>query len=226
MEFFYFLIRRVFWSLLVLFGLSIVIFVIARVMPGDPARMAMGPRASQEQVADLKAKMGLDKPILAQYGQFAVGLLHGDLGLSFLTKRPVNHDIAETFAATFELVLATILVAFVVGVPLGVVAAANKDGWVDNLVRFFAILGAATPSFLLALLLQVLAGYVLHALPTTGRVSPNSPFTADITGLLTLDTLLRGNLGDSGTRCGTCYCQHSRSPPLQSGRSRGSPGLR
>jgi peptide/nickel transport system permease protein len=126
--------------------------------------------------------MGLDKPILAQYGQFAVGLLHGDLGLSFLTKRPVNHDIAETFAATFELVLATILVAFVVGVPLGVVAAANKDGWVDNLVRFFAILGAATPSFLLALLLQVLAGYVLHALPTTGR-------------LLTLDTLLRGNLG-------------------------------
>jgi peptide/nickel transport system permease protein len=178
LEFFYFLIRRVFWSLLVLFGLSIVIFVIARVMPGDPARMAMGPRASQEQVADLKAKMGLDKPILAQYGQFAV-----------------NHDIAETFAATFELVLATILVAFVVGVPLGVVAAANKDGWVDNLVRFFAILGAATPSFLLALLLQVLAGYVLHALPTTGRVSPDSPFTADITGLLTLDTLLRGNLG-------------------------------
>jgi peptide/nickel transport system permease protein len=195
LEFLYFLIRRVFWSLLVLFGLSIVIFVIARVMPGDPARMAMGPRASQEQVADLKAKMGLDKPFLAQYGQFAVGLLHGDLGLSFLTKRPVNHDIAETFAATFELVLATILVAFIVGVPLGVVAAANKDGWVDNLVRFFAILGAVTPSFLLALLLQVLAGYVLHALPTTGRVSPDSPFTADITGLLTVDTLLRGNPG-------------------------------
>ncbi len=194
LEFLYFLIRRVFWSLLVLFGLSIVIFVIARVMPGDPARMAMGPRASQEQVADLKAKMGLDKPLLEQYAQFVVGLSRGDLGLSFLTKRPVNDDISETFAATLELVLATIAVAFFLGVPLGVVAAANKDGWVDNLVRFFAILGAVTPSFLLALLLQVLAGYVLHVLPTTGRLSPDAPIAADITGLLTIDTLLKGRL--------------------------------
>src|SRR5208337_1841254 len=164
-------------------------------MPGDPARMAMGPRASQEQVDELKRKMGLDKPLIEQYQSYIVGLSRGDLGLSFLTKRPVDDDIAETFAATFELVLATILIAFVVGVPLGVVAAANKDGWVDNLVRFFAILGAVTPSFLLALLLQVLAGYVLHALPTTGRLSPDAPFTADVTGLLTVDTLLRGNLG-------------------------------
>ena len=195
MEFLYFLIRRVFWSLLVLFGLSIVIFVIARVMPGDPARMAMGPRASQEQVADLKAKMGLDKPLLDQYAHFIAGLSRGDLGLSFLTKRPVNDDIAETFAATLELVLATIVIAFAFGVPMGVVAAANKDGAIDNLVRFFAILGAVTPSFLLALLLQVLAGYVLHALPTTGRISPDAPVAADITGLLTIDTLLKGNLG-------------------------------
>ncbi len=191
MEFLYFLIRRVFWSLLVLFGLSIVIFVIARVMPGDPARMAMGPRASQEQVAELKAKMGLDKPLLEQYEQFVVGLAHGDLGLSLLTKRPVDDDIAETFAATFELVLATIAIAFLFGVPMGVVAAANKDGWIDNLVRFVAILGAVTPSFLLALLLQVLAGYVLHVLPTTGRLSPDAAMRADITGLLTIDTLLK-----------------------------------
>ena len=194
MEFLYFLIRRIFWSLLVLAGLSVVIFLIARVMPGDPARMAMGPRASQEQVADLKAKMGLDKPLLQQYGQFVTGLSRGDLGLSFLTKRPVNDDISETFAATFELVLATIAIAFLVGVPLGVVAAANKDGWVDNLVRFAAILGAVTPSFLLALLLQVLAGYVLHVLPTTGRITPDTGMVADITGLMTVDTLLKGRL--------------------------------
>src|SRR5580698_8484176 len=161
-------------------------------MPGDPARMAMGPRASQEQVDDLKRKMGLDKPLIEQYQHFIVGLSRGDLGLSFLTKRPVDDDIAETFAATFELVLATIAIAFLVGVPLGVVAAAKKDGWVDNVVRFVAILGAVTPSFLLALLLQVLAGYVLHVLPTTGRLSPDSPMLADITGLLTLDTLLKG----------------------------------
>jgi peptide/nickel transport system permease protein len=192
LEFLYFLIRRAFWSLLVLAGLSVVIFVIARVMPGDPARMAMGPRASQEQVAELKAKMGLDKPLVDQYAQFVVGLSHGDLGLSLLTKRPVNDDIVETFAATLELVLATIALAFVLGVPMGVVAAAGKDGWVDNLVRFLAILGAVTPSFLLALLLQILAGYVLHVLPTTGRMSPDSPFVANITGLMTVDALLKG----------------------------------
>jgi peptide/nickel transport system permease protein len=194
LEFLYFLIRRALWSLLVLFGLSIVIFVIARVMPGDPARMAMGPRASQEQVDDLKRKMGLDKPLIEQYQHFIVGLSRGDLGLSFLTKRPVDDDIAETFAATFELVLATIAIAFLVGVPLGVVAAAKKDGWVDNLVRLVAILGAVTPSFLLALLLQVLAGYVLHVLPTTGRLSPDAPIPPSITGLFTIDMLLTGNL--------------------------------
>ncbi len=81
--------------------------------------MALGPRASQEQVADLKAKMGLDLPLVQQYERFLVGAAHGDLGLSFLTKRPVNDDIAETFAATLEFVLVTIVIAFAIGVPLG-----------------------------------------------------------------------------------------------------------
>ena len=134
MEFIYFLIRRVLWSLLVLIGLSITIFVIARVMPGDPARMALGPRASQEQVDDLRIKMGLDLPLLEQYQRFAIGLAHGDLGLSFLTKRPVNDDIRETFAATFELVLATIVIAFVAGVPLGVVGG-DEQGRMDRQFR-------------------------------------------------------------------------------------------
>ena len=194
MEFVYFLIRRALWSLLVLVGLSITIFVIARVMPGDPARMALGPRASQEQVEDLKVKMGLNLPLVQQYERFALGAAHGDLGLSFLTKRPVNDDIRETFAATFELVLATIVVAFAIGVPLGVLAAVNKDRGVDNLVRLFTILGAVTPSFLLAILLQVFAGYVMHALPTTGRMTPDSAVVANLTGLMLVDTLLKGDL--------------------------------
>ena len=138
--------------------------------------------------------MGLDLPLLEQYQRFAIGLAHGDLGLSFLTKRPVNDDIRETFAATFELVLATIVIAFVAGVPLGVVAATNKDGWIDNSVRLLTIFGAVMPSFLLALLLQVLAGYVLHILPTTGRITPDSPVIANITGLYLVDTLLKGDL--------------------------------
>ena len=192
MEFTLFLLRRIFWSILVLFGLSVVIFVIARAMPGDPARLALGPRASQEQVEKLRTDLGLDRPLIEQYGFYVAGLAKGDLGRSLLTERPVNDDIRDTFAATFELVLATISIAFVFGVPLGVIAARFKDKWPDTCVRFVAILSAVTPSFFLALLLQILAGYVLHILPTTGRLPPSMTFSADITGLITIDSLLKG----------------------------------
>ena len=192
MEFLLFLVRRVLWSILVLVGLSMVIFVIARVVPGDPARMALGPRATQEQVLGLQHKLGLDRPIVEQYGLFVVGLAHGDLGLSLLSERAVASDIQDSLAATFELVVNTILIAMVLGVPLGVVAARWKDKWPDNLVRIIAILSAVTPTFFLALLLQILAGYVLHVLPTTGRLTHGIDFVPDITGLAVLDSLLHG----------------------------------
>ncbi|MBB3459014.1 peptide/nickel transport system permease protein [Rhizobium sp. BK313] len=186
--------RRMLWSLLVLFGLSVVIFTIARAMPGDPVRLALGPRASAEQVEQLRQSLGMDKPLVQQYGLYVTGLAEGDFGLSLLTKRPVSDDIRETFAATFELVLATITIAFVLGVPLGIVAARWKDQWPDNLVRLIAIFSAVTPSFFLALVLQILAGYILHVLPTTGRLPPGLTFSADITGLMTIDSLLHGRL--------------------------------
>jgi peptide/nickel transport system permease protein len=193
-EFLLFLLRRVLWSLLVLVGLSVVIFTIARGMPGDPARLALGPTATAEQVTDLRGKLGLDKPFVEQYGLFLTDLFRGDLGHSLLTLRAVNDDIGNAFPATFELVLFTILIAFVFGVPLGVTAARWKDRWPDNLIRLIALLLAAKPTFLLALLLQILAGYVLHILPTTGRLPAGMTFAADITGLLTIDSLIHGRL--------------------------------
>lgn len=198
MEFLLFIVRRILWSILVLVGLSMVIFVIARVVPGDPARMALGPTATQEQVLQLQQQLGLDRPIVEQYGMFIAGLSRGDLGRSLLTERPVNDDIRQTFGATFELVLTTITIAMILGVPLGVMAARWKDRWPDTLVRFLAIFSAVTPAFFLALLLQILAGYVLHILPTTGRLSPSMNFTADITGLMTVDALLKGRLDALG----------------------------
>lgn len=198
MEFLLFLVRRVLWSALVLVGLSIVIFAIARVVPGDPARMALGPTATQQQVIDLQHKLGLDRPIVEQYGLFVAGLLRGDLGRSLLTERAVNDDIRDTFAATFELVISTITLAFVIGLPLGIIAARWKDRWPDNLVRIFAIFSAVTPSFFLALLLQILAGYVLHILPTTGRLPHDLGFTPNVTGLVLVDSLLAGRLDAFG----------------------------
>ena len=194
MEFAAFLLRRVLWSLLVLVGLSVVIFLIARVVPGDPARMALGPTATQEQVADLREKLGLNQPLVQQYGLFLAGLAQGELGRSLLTERSVNVDIAQTFPATLELVLTTIVIAFALGVPLGVAAARWKDRWPDTLVRAIAIVGAVMPSFFVALLLQVLAGYVLQILPTTGRLPRDIEFEATVTGLLVIDGLLAGRL--------------------------------
>ena len=192
MEFVNFLARRLLWSVIVLAGLSVVIFIIARVVPGDPARIALGPLATAEQVAELQEEMGLDRPIPEQYLRYVGGLLQGDLGRSLLTGRSVNEDIGETFFATLELVLATIFLAFVIGIPAGVFAARNKDGWADNTSRIISLLGVVTPSFFLAILLQLLAGYVLEILPVTGRLPAGMRFDATITGLLTVDSLLTG----------------------------------
>ena len=101
MEFLAFLGRRILWSLLVLFGLSVVIFVIARVIPGDPARMALGPTASAEQVADLQENLGLDQPMFTQYVRFLGGLARGELGRSLLTEQSVNADIRQTSIKDF-----------------------------------------------------------------------------------------------------------------------------
>jgi peptide/nickel transport system permease protein len=194
MEFLAFLLRRLGWSLLVLFGLSVIIFTIARVVPGDPARMALGPTASVQQVEDLRERLGLNLSLPEQYLRFVGGLAQGDLGRSLLTERSVNDDIRAAFPATLELVLTTILLAFMVGVPLGVIAARWKDRWPDNSVRIFAILCAVTPAFFLALLLQVMAGYWLQVLPTTNRLPPSMDFRADLTGLLLIDSVIRGRL--------------------------------
>lgn len=192
MEFLYFLARRLLWSILVLVGLSIIIFIIARVVPGDPARISLGPLATAEQVAELQSEMGLDRSIPSQYLGYVGGLLQGDLGRSLLTQRSVNRDIGDTFSATFELVIATVIVSMIIGVPAGVMAARNKDGWLDNSSRFVALLGVVTPAFFLAILLQILAGYVLNILPVTNRMPAGIDFQANITGLMVVDTLLRG----------------------------------
>ena len=194
MEFLSFLVQRVLWSLLVLVGLSVVIFTIARGIPGDPARISLGPSATAEQVQDLRGRLGLDRPLIEQYGLFVGGLVQGDLGRSLLTERSVSSDIGETFAATFELVLVTITVALFGGVPMGVAAATWRNRWPDHVVQIVSIFSAVTPTFLKALLLQILAGYVLHILPTTGRLSPNIDFASDLTGMMLIDSILRGRL--------------------------------
>jgi len=190
-----FLIRRIIYSVFVLLGLSMVIFVIARVMPGDPARMAVGERAPQWVVDRLRAQMHLDQPLTVQYGYWLRDAVQGDFGLSLITQRPVTTDIIEFFPASLELVLFSGLLSAVGGIGLGTLSARYKDTWVDNVVRLFSYAGVVTPSFVFAILFVLLFGFTLKWLPIIGRVSEQVPTPKLITGLVTVDALLTGQFG-------------------------------
>jgi peptide/nickel transport system permease protein len=199
-EYTYFIIRRFLWSLLVLLGLSVVIFTVARVVPGDPARIALGPLATAEQVENLREKMGLNRPIYVQYWRYVQGLVQGDMGQSLLTQRSVTRDLRTAFPATLELVLTTMIIAVSVGLPTGVFAARYKDTAWDNVGRIVSLFGVVTPAFFIALLLQLLVGYYLSFLPVSGRLDPSIRFIPQLTGMVSIDALLRGEwrvLGDA-----------------------------
>lgn len=193
MRFATFLLRRLFHSIFVLIGLSIIVFIIARVMPGQPARMALGSRAPQWVVERLRESMHLNQPLYVQYYYWLRDALHGDFGISLLTRRPVSTDIKEFFPASLELALFAGVIMAVFAILLGVVSAKYSNRWPDNLIRVISYTGVATPSFVFAILFLLLFGYVLNILPTTGRLSPGMIRPPTITGLITIDSLITGH---------------------------------
>ena len=188
-----FLLKRLLHSIFVIFGLSIVIFIIARVVPGDPARLALGPRAPEEVVQRLRQEMYLDKPLPEQYFYWIKGVLSGDFGRSSFTKRAVSEDIKESFSATMELVIFAGILMVIFAVLLGILAARYKDTWVDNLIRTLSYFGVAIPAFVAAIIFMLLFGCYWPILPVLGRLSPGISLPTKITGLLTLDSLIEGN---------------------------------
>lgn len=193
MKFSSFLFKRLFHSIFVIFGLSIVIFIIARVVPGDPARMALGPRAPVEVVQRLRQEMYLDKPLPEQYFYWIRGVLSGDFGRSLVTKRAVSEDIKEYLPATLELAIFAGILMVIFGILLGTLAARYKDTWVDSLIRILSYFGVAIPAFVVAIIFMLLFGYYWPILPVLGRLSPGISYPTRITGLLTLDSLTQRN---------------------------------
>ena len=187
-----FILRRLAISIFVLFGLSILIFIIARIVPGDPARMTLGPRAPVYVVERLRQQMHLDKPLYQQYGLWLWEVAHGNLGDSLLTRRPVKQDIKEFFPATLELVGITAIFIIVAGISLGVTSARYANTWFDNVVRLFSYLGIVTPAFAWAVILMLLFGFVWHIFPTYGRLTEGVIPPSTITGMYTVDSLLNG----------------------------------
>ncbi len=186
-----YLARRVLMMVPTLLGLSLLIFLLSRVMPGDPILLALGPEARPEQVEQLRREMGLDRPLHVQYLRYLQGVLRGDFGRSLRTHRPVAQDLRDFLPATVELTSVAMLFAILIGVPLGVTAAVRRDGMVDHLSRWVALSGVAMPQFWLAILLQLVFGYYLRQLPLIGR---GSIVPARITGLYLVDSLVTGDL--------------------------------
>lgn len=187
------ILKRIVSYLLVLLGLSIFVFILVRVMPGDTARLALGPRAPEETVQALREEMHLDKSIPVQYFYWLKGIVQGDLGTSVVTKRPVAQDIRFYIPATMELALlsAVFMVAF--GILLGVTATKYSGKWPDAIIRVLSYLGIVAPAFLWAVLAMLVFAYLIPILPVAGRISAGMTPPVTRTGLYVIDYLLEGN---------------------------------
>jgi peptide/nickel transport system permease protein len=176
----------------VLLGVSLIVFFMVRAIPGDPAQILLGQNATQEQVQQLRAQMGLDKPVLVQYVVFLKSALTGDLGDSIVTGRPVTTELLARFPATLELTAFAMFIAIVVGVPVGVISAVKQYSWMDKITSIIALAGISMPIFWLAMVLVVIFTVELGLLPFPGRLSSGVAIPA-FTGLVLVDSLLSGN---------------------------------
>ena len=189
-------VRRLLASLLTLFGITTITFLLARVVPSDPAVVYIGPLARPAEIARVTKQLGLDRPLYSQYVTYLQGLAEGDWGRSLATKEPVLGGIATRLPATLELIFVAMAIALAVGIPLGILAASRKGGAYDAGVRVGSVVGISMPVFWLGLLLQVLMAQWLQILPATSRISLETSVLhpiPKITGFYLFDSLVTGD---------------------------------
>ncbi|MBA2876530.1 ABC transporter permease [Thermaerobacillus caldiproteolyticus] len=184
--------RRVFMVIPVLLGMSLVVFFMIRAIPGNPAQVILGQKATKEAVEALTHKLGLDQPWYIQYIKYLGGLLKGDLGESIRTGTAVSQEIWPYLAATLELSLAAMVIAVVIGVNAGIISAWFQNSWFDYIAMILALIGVSMPIFWLGLMEQWAFAIQLDWLPTSGREDVRNPIEP-ITHLYLVDTLLQGN---------------------------------
>ncbi len=182
-----FLLKRLVEAVVTMLVMTALVFGLSHLIPGDPAFIAAGPRATPQEVEALRVRMGLDKPLTTQYLLYLKGLLHGDLGRSIVTERPVSADITKALPASLELALFATLIWLPLALGIGVLCAVKAGGGLDLAVRGFSILGVSMPVFWVALLLQLAFARIL---PIAGRVDVGLG-PARITGFYLLDSLLK-----------------------------------
>ena len=167
-----FLSRRILQAIPVLFGISIITFVLVYYLPADPARMYAGPSATVETVTRIRHELGLDQPFWIQYERYIGRVLHGDLGFSYRKQVAVTTLILERIPYTFALTLAGVFVELVLGLPIGIASAVGRGRWTDQLGMFIALLGVSAPPFWLGLLLLYWLCYLIPIFPLGGAGTP------------------------------------------------------
>lgn len=188
--------KRLAYLAVMLFGVATLVFILTKLIPGDPTVANLSQRAlsDPEIVAAYRAKYGLDQPIFVQYVLYMKNLLKFDLGTSIRTSKPVLLELARCYPATIELALFAILIAAVFGILFGVISAIRRNSILDQAVRAVSVTGVSIPSFWFALLVLYFFYYKLHLFPGPGRLSNSFSAPASVTGLYVLDSLLEGNI--------------------------------
>jgi peptide/nickel transport system permease protein len=184
--------KRLIYMMPVLFGVTVMVFIISHAIPGDPAQMIAGPKASREAIERIRLAHGLDKPLPYQYINFIVGLARGDLGTSIRNHRPVTADLSDFFPATLELTLASIIICLGTGIPLGIISAVKRNRLTDHMTRIFSVFGVSMPVFWLGLMLLLLFYRNLGWLPGSGRLDIDFSPPTFVTGLYLIDSLFEG----------------------------------
>jgi peptide/nickel transport system permease protein len=188
-------VRRLLFLVVVLFGLSVMTFTISHIVPADPVRLMLGPRASKAQIEKQREKMGYNDPLPQQYLSYVSGVVQGDFGMSTSSRRPVSTDLKRYLPGTLEIGLYAFILATLLGIPLGVLSAVKRDTLIDHVARFISITGLALPVFWMALMVQFLFYGKLRWLPDGQRLPTGVDPPDGITSLYTIDALLQGDFG-------------------------------
>ena len=187
--------KRLIYLVVMLFGVATLVFILTKMIPGDPTVANLSQRAlnDPEVVAAYRAKYGLDQPVFVQYILYIKNLLHLDLGTSIRTNKPVLDELARCYPATIELALFAIILAALLGILFGVISAMKRNSILDQAVRALSVTGVSIPSFWFALLVLYFFYYKLHIFPGPGRLSNSFSAPATVTGMYVIDSIIEGN---------------------------------
>ncbi|HWC14649.1 MAG TPA: ABC transporter permease [Actinomycetota bacterium] len=187
-----YVVRRLLLMFPILLGLSLLVFLFVRALPGGPAIALLGERANDQSIEQINEALGLDQPVHVQYGRYLKNVASGDLGASVRTRQPVTDELARRFPATVELSIAAMFFAILLGIPLGFIAAKRYGGILDNASLVASLIGVSIPVFFLALLLKYLFAVKLGWLPTIGRLSLTEQLDHP-TNFYIVDAIVTGN---------------------------------